>query len=171
MSRTLAPAAMTSATSGAQPPRVTSARASLDTSLSGRYGENTRSTQCSHRTAAASDPSCRADRGTSKETTVPMTCSACRARAVRAEGSTFAWLTEDDAFPGDPDRLGGQRAGRGAADDGPILDAELAAMARTVDRAVADLVDDAPHVRADGTERLEVTGDRLRDDDLLGGQG
>src|SRR5215831_12838933 len=43
-------------------------------------------------------------------------------------------------------------------------------MARTVDRAVADLVDDAPHVRADGTERLEVTGDRLRDDDLLGGE-
>src|SRR5215475_13583755 len=43
-------------------------------------------------------------------------------------------------------------------------------MARTVDRAVADLVDEAPHVRADGTERLEVTGGRLCDDDLLGGE-
>src|ERR1700761_2030969 len=71
---------MTSATSGTQASTATSARASSDTSLSARYGENTRSTQCSHRIASSSEPSCLAETGTSNDTTVPITCSACRTR-------------------------------------------------------------------------------------------
>src|SRR5215469_13248442 len=70
---------MTSATSGAQPSTVTTPSASSVTSLSGRYGENTRSAQCSHKMASSSDPSSRAVAGTSKETTVPITGSATTA--------------------------------------------------------------------------------------------
>jgi hypothetical protein len=77
-------ASMTSVISGAQASAVTSPSASRDTSLSGRKGEKTRSTQCSHLTAASSDPSRRAATGTSNETTVPITGSACRTRAVKA---------------------------------------------------------------------------------------
>ncbi len=43
-----------------------------------------RSTQCSQRIASSSDPSARAWAGTSNETTVPITGSACRTRAVTA---------------------------------------------------------------------------------------
>ena len=75
---------MTSAISGAQASTVTRPSASSVASLSGRYGEKTRSTQCSHRIAASSDPSRRAAAGTSKETTVPITGSACRTRASTA---------------------------------------------------------------------------------------
>src|SRR5580704_12830931 len=84
-SRTTAQAARTSAISGAHASTVTSARASSDTSLSARYGENTRSTQCSHRIAASSDPSWQAEPGTSNDTTVPITCSACLTRTSTAD--------------------------------------------------------------------------------------
>src|SRR6185437_6788221 len=164
-------ASMTSATSGAQPSTATAPSASRDTSLSGRNGENTRSTQCSQLTAASSDPLCRAASGTSNETTVPITGSACRTRAVKAalllrEGS----LLKEDAAAGDLDLLGGQRVGRGPGHHVAGLDAVLAAVAGAVDGAVADLVDDAAHVRADRAERLELVRRRLGDDDLLSGE-
>jgi hypothetical protein len=89
-SPTAAHAATTSATSGAQASTVVAPRASRDTSLSPMNGEKTRSTQCSHLTAASSEPSARAAAARSKETTVPMTRSACRSRAV-TDG--VAWLT------------------------------------------------------------------------------
>src|SRR5487761_222248 len=99
---------MTSATSGAHPSTVTSPPASCDTSLSGRKGEKTRSTQCSHRMASSSDPSWRAATGTSKETTVPITGSACRTRAAKAvllRERRFS--IKEDAVTGDLDLLGG----------------------------------------------------------------
>src|ERR1700761_6929138 len=108
---------MTSATSGTQPSTATSARASSDTSLSARYGENTRSTQCSHRIAASSDPSCLAETGTSNDTTVPITCSACRTRTVTAlapgEGITLGTVVQG-ALQG----LDVAAAGVGGAGDG-----------------------------------------------------
>src|ERR1700722_19785970 len=156
---------MTSAISGTQSATVTAPSASSDTSLSGRNGEKTRSTQCSQRMAASSDPSERAAAGTSKETTVPITGSACRRRAARAPPACS--LLKKDAAVGDLDLLGGQRPWRGACDDVTRRDAVLAAVTRAVDGAVADLVDDAPHVGAHRAERLELAGRRLGDDDLL----
>src|SRR5580692_5230713 len=93
---------MTSATSGAQPSTVTSAAASSDTSLSGRYGEKIRSTQCSQRTAASSDPPTTAAAGTSNETTVPITGSACRTRAVTADAAGSSGKVESTRPPSGP---------------------------------------------------------------------
>src|ERR1700722_10209096 len=84
---TSAQAASTSAISGAQSASASDPRPNRLTSLSSRYGENVASTQCSHRTTpsrtAPLPASCPAQSGTSKETTVPITCSACRSRPVR----------------------------------------------------------------------------------------
>src|SRR6185437_6262468 len=161
---------MTSAISGAHPSTVTSPSASCDTSLSGRKGEKTRSTQCSHRTAASSDPSWRAATGTSNETTVPITGSACRTRAVKAVSLKDGFLLKEDAAAGDLDLLGGQRLRRRPRHDVAGRDVVLAAVARAVDGPVADLVDDAPHVGADRAERLELAGRRLGDDHLRPGE-
>ena len=76
---TSAHAVSTSPSSAAQPASATSPRPYRLTSLPGRYVENVASTQCSQRStpgsAAAAGPG-----GTSKENTVPITCSACRSR-------------------------------------------------------------------------------------------
>src|SRR5215469_8278745 len=163
---------MTSATSGAQPSTVTTPSASSVTSLSGRYGENTRSAQCSHKMASSSDPSSRAVAGTSKETTVPITGSACRTRArsvlTARAGSLLNGqvLLKEDAAAAHLDVLGGQRHGGRPGDDGAGRDVVLAAVARAVDGAVADLADDAAHVGADRAERLELIGRGLGDDHL-----
>src|SRR5487761_417742 len=157
---------MTSATSGAHPSTVTSPPASCDTSLSGRKGEKTRSTQCSHRMASSSDPSWRAATGTSKETTVPITGSACRTRAAKAVLLNTGFLFKEDAVTRDLDLLGRQRPRRRPRHHVACRDAVLAAVARAVDGPVADLVDDAPHVGADRAERLEVAGRGLGDDHL-----
>src|SRR5258707_10261196 len=111
--------------------------------------------------ASSSDPSWRAATGTSNETTVPITGSACRTRAAKARS-----LFKEDAATGDLDLLGGQRPRRGPRHHGAGRDAVLAALARAVDGLVADLVDDAPHVGADRAERLELAGRGLGDDHL-----
>src|SRR4029077_19272885 len=80
---TAADASSTSANSGTHCSSGTSPRPNRLTSLSSRYGEKVASTQCSQRTARPRDPSARgspARAGTSKETTVPITCSACLRR-------------------------------------------------------------------------------------------
>ena len=82
-------ASSTSASSGAQSASGSAPRPNRLTSLSSRYGEKVASTQCSQRTAWPSAPpiwpagprGSRARAGTSKETTVPITCSACRHRS------------------------------------------------------------------------------------------
>ena len=74
----------TSASSGAHSSSGTAPRPNRLTSLSSRYGEKVASTQCSQRTARPRDPPPRgspARAGTSKETTVPITCSACLRRS------------------------------------------------------------------------------------------
>ena len=79
----------TSASSGAQSASGRAPRPNRLTSLSSRYGEKVASTQCSQRTASPSGPpiwpagprGSRTRAGTSKETTVPITCSACRHRS------------------------------------------------------------------------------------------
>src|SRR5215472_12189102 len=76
-------ASSTSASSGAQSASGSEPRPNRLTSLSSRYGEKVASTQCSQRTASPREPSpCGwpTDAGTSKETTVPITCSACLRR-------------------------------------------------------------------------------------------
>ncbi len=77
----------TSASSGAQSASGRAPRPNRLTSLSSRYGEKVASTQCSQRTAWPSGPrsgqqgrGSPAQPGTSKETTVPITCSACLRR-------------------------------------------------------------------------------------------
>src|SRR5580693_8835406 len=84
---TSAQAASTSASSGAQSASASDPRPNRLTSLSSRYGENVASTQCSHcttRSRTAPPPASRpAQSGASKDTTVPITCSACRSRSGR----------------------------------------------------------------------------------------
>ena len=92
---TAAHASSTSASSGAQSASGKSPRPNRLTSLSSRYGEKVASTQCSQRTAWPSDPAdrCRARparAGTSKETTVPITCSACLRRPAASCRDTTA---------------------------------------------------------------------------------
>ena len=82
---TAAHASSTSASSGTHCSSGTSPRPNRLTSLSSRYGEKVASTQCSQRTARPRGPSPRgspARAGTSKETTVPITCSACLRRSA-----------------------------------------------------------------------------------------
>ena len=76
-------ASSTSASSGAHCASGSEPRPNRLTSLSSRYGEKVASTQCSQRTARPRGPSPRgspARAGTSNETTVPITCSACLRR-------------------------------------------------------------------------------------------
>src|SRR5580700_5768835 len=84
---TSAQAASTSASSAAQSVSASDPRPNRLTSLSSRYGENVASTQCSHRTTRSRTvpfPASRpAQSGTSKDTTVPITFSACRSRGGR----------------------------------------------------------------------------------------
>src|SRR4051794_7476672 len=77
-------ASSTSASSGAHCASGRAPRPNWLTSLSSRYGEKVASTQCSQRTARPRGPSPRgspARAGTSNDTTVPITCSACLRRA------------------------------------------------------------------------------------------
>ena len=90
----------TSASSGAHSSSGTAPRPNRLTSLSSRYGEKVASTQCSQRTARPRDPSPRgspARAGTSKETTVPITCSACLRRSgpMRAQERLSSALCSD----------------------------------------------------------------------------
>src|SRR5580658_123604 len=78
---TSAQAARTWASSGAQSASGSDPRPNRLTSLSSRYGENVASTQCSHWTARPRTGP--AQSGASKDTTVPITGSACRSRRVR----------------------------------------------------------------------------------------
>src|SRR6185437_16446322 len=94
-----------------------------------------------------------------------MTGSACRARALKPR-----LLGEEDAATRDLDLLLGQRLRGRSPHNGTGRDVVLAAVARAVDRPVADLVDDAPHVGADRAERLELAGRGLGDDYLLPGE-
>ena len=83
---TSAQAASTSASSGAHSASVSEPQPNRLTSLSSRNGENVASTQCSHWTARSRTPpsaDAPAQSGTSKDTTVPITCSACRSRPGR----------------------------------------------------------------------------------------
>src|SRR5580658_9227433 len=68
------------------------------------------------------------------------------------------------------DLHGGQREGGRAVHHRSVDGAVLAAVTRAVDGAAAHLVDDAALVGADGGERVEGTGRRLGDHDLLGGE-
>jgi hypothetical protein len=76
-------------------------------------------------------------------------------------------LRQEDVAVGEGDRLGGQRPGGRAGDDRAVGDLELAAVTGAVDRAVRDLVAEAPDVGADGAEGLVDARGRLGDDDLL----
>lgn len=78
--RSLSHAASTSATSGGQSSTAISPRPSRLTQLSERYVENVSSAQCSQRTAPASASPANGA-ATSNDTTVPITCSACRTRS------------------------------------------------------------------------------------------
>src|ERR1039457_3664237 len=78
--RAVAHKASTSPSSGAQSPSAISPRPYRLTSLSSRYVENVASTQCSQRSTPGSAAAA-TSAGTSKEKTVPITCSACRSRS------------------------------------------------------------------------------------------
>src|SRR5580700_8793854 len=84
---TSAQAASTSVSSGAPSANASDPRPNRLTSLSSRYGENVASTQCSHCTTRSRTAPLLASRpaqsGTSKDTTVPITGSACRSRPGR----------------------------------------------------------------------------------------
>src|SRR5580698_9512680 len=97
-----------------------------------------------------------------------------RTAAVPAEISASVaaapTLLKEDAVSGDLEGLGGQWLGRRAREYRAVRDRILAAMARTVNSAVRDLVDDAAHVGADGAEDLELARRGLGDHGRLGGE-
>src|ERR1700722_16734910 len=115
---TSAQAASTSAISGAQSASASDPRPNRLTSLSSRYGENVASTQCSHRTTpsrtAPLPASCPAQSGTSNDTTVPITCSACRSRPGRRPLTGGSQAVVDRALQrGDVTRAGVAGSGYG----------------------------------------------------------
>jgi hypothetical protein len=77
-------------------------------------------------------------------------------------------LLQHDFAAGDGDRRGGQRGGGRARDHRTVGDLELCAVARAVDRAVRDLVAEAPDMSADRAEGLELALSRLGDYHLGG---
>jgi RNA polymerase sigma-70 factor (ECF subfamily) len=85
-------------------------------------------------------------------------------RPAAGSGATGSSLDDRRALDLDGDR--GQRLGGRAVHDRPVLDAELAAVARALDDAVRDAADSAALVGAHGGERLERVSRGLGDHDL-----
>src|ERR1700677_1520056 len=108
----------------------------------------------------------------STATTTPYPASRPRPSptAISASVAVGPTLLKEDAVSGDLEGLGGQRPGRGAREHRAVRDRILAAVARAVNPAVRDLVDNAPHMGADGAEDLELAGRRLGHHRCLGGE-